>query len=39
MAEAARAGGGDGERFFEYRLTSPLFDRKGWWSAPGGTAT
>ena len=34
MAEAARAAGGAGDRhngdqYFEYRLTSPLFDHQG----------
>ena len=29
MAEAARAGGCDGDQSFEYRLTSPLFDCQG----------
>lgn len=29
MAEAARAAGCEGDKYFDYRLTSPLFDYQG----------
>jgi 3-methylfumaryl-CoA hydratase len=44
MAEAARAAGNrgdqhDGRLHFDYRLTSPLFDSRAWWSVPHGNRT